>query len=429
MSKTPQQLYQERQKRVSDAIALKRPDRIPVFGETARYARECLGISDEERWRNVEKALEAAFQSAVYFEPDLGGFDLGAGNAAIVPVLGPLDCKRYMWAGHGLPANAGTPQWVQAEIMSADEYDALIYDPSDFVARKYWPRAYAKLAGLALLPPIREGMDLYGAPTSFAVFGTTEGLEALDTLRQAGQAAQEIAVLMKNWTERMKQAGFPLFFSGRVCQTPFDMICDFLRGQKGIMMDMYRRPEKLLKACEKLLPMTVEGLVRSAKGPGSSLVGWSETGSSLVGLGLRGSMEGFMSLQQFQRFFWPTVREAMVALVKEGLTVMLFCEGDLTSRLETMSDVPPGKIFYWLERVDLVKAKKILGDKVCISGNVPISLLATGTPDDVRAYCKKIIDIMGKEGGLILGPSGMTDEARVENVKVMIDFTKEYGVC
>jgi uroporphyrinogen-III decarboxylase len=405
-------------------MALKRPDRIPVWGETGRYARECLGISDEERMRDIGKALEAAFQSALYFEPDVGGFDIGVLSTLVDRVLGPLGIKQLKWPGHGLPSNVGAPQWMDAECMSGDEYDDLIYDPSDFVARKYLPRAYGKLAVFASLPPIREAIDyLFWPPEALGLFGTPEGVEALDALRQAGQAVQEIASVVKNWTERMKQAGFPLFASvfasTRSAELPFDYIGDFLRGQKGILLDMYRRPEKLLKACEKLLPMTVEVLVRSAR----------NSGSSRVYIGLHAHRDGFMSVQQFQRFYWPTWREIMIALVKEGLSVTVFLEGGTTSRLEIISDIPPGKICYWFEQVDMERAKKILGDKVCIMGNVPLSMLTTGTPDDIRAYCKKLIDIMGKEGGFILAPSGGTWDARVENVKAMIDFTKEYGVC
>ena len=74
------------------------------------------------------------------------------------------------------------------------------------------------------------------------------------------------------------------------------------------------------------------------------------------------------------------------------------------------------------------RAKEVLGGKACIAGNVPISLLTVGTPDDVRAYCKDLIDNVAADGGFIMGPSGQTEDVKVENVKAMVDFTKEYGV-
>jgi uroporphyrinogen-III decarboxylase len=70
----------------------------------------------------------------------------------------------------------------------------------------------------------------------------------------------------------------------------------------------------------------------------------------------------------------------------------------------------------------------VLGGVTCLMGNVPNVMLLSGTPDDVRAYCKKLIDVAGKDGGLIMDAAVMLDEAKPENLKAMIDFTKEYGV-
>jgi len=102
-------------------------------------------------------------------------------------------------------------------------------------------------------------------------------------------------------------------------------------------------------------------------------------------------------------------------------------EGDCTSRLEIIGDIPKGKAIYWFERTDIFRAKEVLGDTVCIRGNVPLSTLCTGTPDDVKQYCKKLIDIVGKNGGFIMDASTVLDDAKPENVKAMTDFTKDYG--
>jgi uroporphyrinogen-III decarboxylase len=76
----------------------------------------------------------------------------------------------------------------------------------------------------------------------------------------------------------------------------------------------------------------------------------------------------------------------------------------------------------------MARAKKALGKTACIAGNVPISLLSTGTPGEVKEYCKKLIDVAGKDGGFILTSGGVIDKAKPENVRAMIEFTKEYGV-
>ena len=59
---------------------------------------------------------------------------------------------------------------------------------------------------------------------------------------------------------------------------------------------------------------------------------------------------------------------------------------------------------------------------------MPLSLLQVGTPDLVREYAKKLVDVVGKEGGFVMGPRSAMDEADPKLVKVWVDFTKEYGV-
>jgi len=146
-----------------------------------------------------------------------------------------------------------------------------------------------------------------------------------------------------------------------------------------------------------------------------------------VFIAVHGGVEGFMSLDQYRRFYWPTFQALLVALTEQDLNPFVLVEGGSNSRLETMADIPSGKICYWFDHVDMRRAKKVLGGKACIAGNVPIALLTVGTPDDVRAYCKDLIDDIGRDGGFIMGPSGQTEDVKIENVKAMVDFTKEYG--
>ena len=80
-----------------------------------------------------------------------------------------------------------------------------------------------------------------------------------------------------------------------------------------------------------------------------------------------------------------------------------------------------------LDKTDIFRAKEILGDHLCIEGNVPATLLQMGSVQDVKDHCKKLIDVVGKGGGYILGPRSSTDEVKPENLKTMIEFTKEYG--
>jgi uroporphyrinogen-III decarboxylase len=102
--------------------------------------------------------------------------------------------------------------------------------------------------------------------------------------------------------------------------------------------------------------------------------------------------------------------------------------GGFNSRLEVIRDLPKGKTAWLFDIVDMAKAKEVLGDVACIGGNMPLDLLTIGTPQQVKDYAKKLIDTVGKGGGYIMANGAFYDDIKPENLKTMIDFTKEYGV-
>jgi uroporphyrinogen-III decarboxylase len=105
--------------------------------------------------------------------------------------------------------------------------------------------------------------------------------------------------------------------------------------------------------------------------------------------------------------------------------VSLFAEGKYNNRLETVKDLPPGWILWHFDQTDMVKAKKILGNTQIITGNVPTSLICTGTPEAVKEYCRKLIDLCAKDGGYILTGGASCAETKAENLRAMMDAAKE----
>jgi uroporphyrinogen-III decarboxylase len=415
MSKTPQELYAEREKRVLDVLALKKPDRVPILVMASWYPAKRAGMTIEEVMYDADKLWKSQWDCTMELEPDMEGNPFGL--RLLGPLLTALDFKQLKWPGHGVASNLSY-QFVEGEYMLPEEYDRFIEDPTDFMLRFYWPRIFGVLKGFDKLPPLRDIITYsIGAPFGFAIFNTPEMVEALDALKKAGEQSAIIASYSRLFAQKMVEAGFPLQF-GSFSQAPFDILSDYFRGMKGSMLDMYRRPDKVLKACDKILPIALEMARGAAK----------MSGNPRVFIPLHKGLDGFMSRDQFKKFFWPTLQELMVTLINDGLTPCPLWEGDCTSRLDMIRDIPAGKAIYAFEATDVFKAKEILGDTVCIRGNVPLSILATGTPEDVIAYCKRLIDVVGKDGGYIMDASAGLDDAREENVNAMFKFTKEYGV-
>lgn len=413
MTSDAEKLFAEREKRMADAVALKTPDRVPIAVSFYFFPARHYGCTIEEMMYNPEKVGELHMKTLLEFQPDQ--VQNPYGQTFIGPVLDALEYKQMQWPGRQLEPDVPY-QFVEGEYMKAEEYDHFFSDPMDFLVHTYWPRISGALKGLDKLPSF-ESFTNYTNYRALGVFGLPEVQEALDALKKAGQEAARLTAYSQRFDERLNQEGFPSQGSGHA-QAPFDVLGDTLRGTKGLMIDMYRRPDTVLKACEKILPVEIKRGIASAK----------RSRSRLVFIALHKGLDGFMSPEQFSRFYWPTLKELVLAIIKEDLIPMLFWEGNCTSRLDLIKDIPAGKAIYRFEATDMKKAKQILGDRICIRGNVPISILATGTPDQVRSCCKSLIDCAGKDGGFIMDSSTHLTDARPENVHAMFDFTKEYGV-
>jgi hypothetical protein len=415
MGKTSEELYKEREKRVLDVMALRKPDRVPIMVMFSFFPAKYLGMTVQDVMYDPEKLWKAQWKVMMDFEQDMeqNPFPLRFNG----PLMDSLDFKQLKWPGHGMgPDNSY--QFVEGEYMMADEYDHYLLDPTDFMIRKYWPRIFGNMKGLEKLPPLHNIVTYsMGMPTGFALFSSPEVMAALDTFKKAGEKSAQLADYSRRFGAATKEAGFPMQ-TGPFCQAPFDTLGDYFRGTRGLMLDMYRRPDKVIKACEKILNFMVEMAVVAAK----------NTGNPRVFIPIHKGIDGFMSEEQFKKFFWPTCRELFIALINNGLNPCPLWEGNCTSRLELIKDIPAGKAIYSFESTDMIKAKKILGDTVCIRGGVPLSVLVTGTPDEVRTHCKKLIDELGRDGGYIMDAAAGLDDARTENVKAMFEVTKEYGV-
>ena len=415
MAKTSEELYGEREKRVLDAIALKVPDRVPIVVLFGFFPVKYAGLTVEEAMYDPEKLFDAQLKALLEFAPDMDQAPFAI--RSLGPTLEALDFRQLKWPGHGV-AKDHTYQFVEGEYMTADEYDHFLLDPSDFMVRKYWPRVCGKLKGFEKLAPLHGIITYYmGFNLGIAPFSLPEVAEAFAAMQKAGEEAVRIAAYSRRYAEKAKEEGFPMQ-TGAFTQAPFDTLGDFFRGTKGLMLDMYRRPDKVVKACEKLLPIMFETAINATRA----------SGNPRVFIPIHKGLDGFMSEDQFKRFFWPTLRELMITLIEAGCNPCPLWEGDCTSRLPVIRDIPPGKACYAFEATDMVKAKEILGETVCIRGNVPLSIVVTGTPDDVISYCKNLIDKAGRDGGFIMDTSTGLDDAKPENVKAMFDFTREYGV-
>jgi hypothetical protein len=408
------QLYKERIERIKDAVQLRKvPDRVPVCPLPNMFPAYHAGITPQDAMYDYDKCAAAWKKFVLDYAPD---GHMGCAGPGPGPFFDILDYKLYAWPGHGV-APQHSYQCNEGEYMKAEEYDALIQDPSGFFSNAYLPRIFGALEPFQMLPFLPGILEMYGVAFSFIPYGIPPVQGALQALMEAGNEALKWVTMVGGFDGEMASMGFPAILAG-FTKAPFDTLGDTLRGTKGIMLDIHRRPDKLLEALDALVPLMIK------MGVGAALM----NGKPLVFMPLHKGADGFLSDEQFKTFYWPTLKKVILGLASEGCVPLLAAEGGYNSRLEVIKELPKGKVIWMFDQTDMAQAKKIVGGTSCILGNMPLSLLSVGTPEQVKTYTKELIDTAGKGGGFIMANGAFFDEIKAENLKVMVDFTKEYGV-
>jgi hypothetical protein len=413
ISPEAKQAYQIRAQRTVAAYNIEEFDKVPISLPVGNLPYILYGINTHTAMYEIEKAIQACRQFNEKYSAELEYF--ASPNAIPAKVLDILDYKMYAWPGHGLSQDAPGYQFLEGEYMKADEYDALVRDPSDFWLRTYLPRIFGTFDSLPLFAPLTDMTEI--PITQMMPLGNPRVRQTLHKLIEAGEELERRSKVTAGYMGMGPANGFPMAMGG-ISNVPFDILGDTLRGTTSIMKDMYRRPDKILAATDKIADVTISSILNS---PNFS------TALTFM-FPLHKGADGWMSQKQFDTFYFPSMKKVLDALINEGIIPHLFAEGAFNTRLETVNAFPKGTVSWLFDQTDMLKAKKILGHNCCISGNVPSSLMVTGSPADVKACCRKLIEDCAKGGGYILTAGAEAENPRLDNLRAMIAAVKEYGI-
>jgi len=407
-----EKLYKERVTRFIKAFTLQIPDRVPCMLPTGFYAAAYAGTNLGTVMYDYEEMKRA-------WRKTLHDFN---GDAFVPPALVPpgpsleaIDYRLYKWPGHGLARTTLSYQAVEGEWMKPDEYDALIRDPSDFWLRTYLPRVFGAFKAFKQLPPWTTFEEI--PSTGFLAFGNPEVQAGFNAIMQAGTESLKWFGAVAEIMSEALAMGFPSTMSG-LAKAPFDTLGDTLRGTQGVMMDMFQRSQKMHEAMERIAPIAIKGALDAV----------ANAAAPIIIMPLHKGADTFMSTRQYETFYWPTFKKVVMAMVNEGVFPILFAEGSYNHRLDIIGDFPKGSVAWYFDQTDIFKAKEKIGHKLCIMGNVPTSLIMTGTPQQVKEHCRKLIEVCGEGGGYVLAGGANVDEGDPENLRAMMAAVEEYGV-
>lgn len=391
------ELYAQRLNRYATAMRNEKPDRIPLRPFIAEFATAYAGCNNQQASHDYELIFQAFQKCAADFDWDAIVPNLIYNYAGVIKAIG---WNSFAFPGIELDINSVVQYMEPSEeksFMRPDEYDRLIEDPTAFLFEVWLPRYTSHIK----------------AP------GEPSSLEQTVALLNGGMALVDYNQANARGAMQMqKETGCVAAISG-LLKAPLDILADKLRGYVGLSMDLMEQPQKVLKACEALMPhLTAFALAGADPEKYRPITIWMHRGCV-----------PFVAPKHFDEIYWPTLKPIVEEIWSHGHQVLFYGEGDWGRHLESFAELPEKSIIFHADRTDIFKAHAVLGEKFCLSGGLPNWLLGAGTPDQVRDCCKRIIDVVARDGGYIMDASAIIqDDARVENMQAMTDFVHEYGV-
>ena len=397
MAKNMEQLYAERLKRYVTAMRNEKPDMIPIRPFVAEFTAKYAGYTCQEVTEDYNNAFVAARKCAADFDWDAVVANMVYVWTGLTQAIG---LKYYGVPGIDVPPDTGFQYLEPPEesaFMKPNEYDQLIEDPTGFLFNVWLPRvstdvteAHRPTSYRSNLSFLKGGMAMLNY---FNAFGTQNEL-----LRRESGTVSAISGILK---------------------APFDILADKLRGYLGLITDLFERPDKVLAACEALMPHLVH----------VALSGADPEKNVPIGFWMHRGCVPFISQKHFDTLYWPTLKPIIEGIWAHGHQVLFYAEGSWDAHLNSFAELPDASIVYHVDRGNILDVHKAIGHKFCISGGIPNYLLTVGTPDEVRDCCKKVIDAAAGDGGYIMDASAIVqNDAKIENIKAMTEFTREYGL-
>lgn len=366
--------------RMEAAVKLQPLDRIPCapLMDIFMPARH-KGWATAHAYKNIRES----FHNIVDVYDEVGGWD-----GMLLPGYSlPLTPHVYSGVALGKNVNPGVDleedavvQFVEKEVLFRENYDGIIKH-----GWNQW-RLEVKdqvnpMPGEAIIKYTKRQMDQY--------------MYELETWRSKGMRS----------------------LCGAITASPL-MVLSTARTLLEITKDIYQIPDKLEAVMDAMVDDMIADAIEAAEisgEPGVMLV--MERGGCF-----------YYPLHIYEKFEYPYMKKMVEAFADKGLITVMHLDQDYTKNVPYFLELPKGMVVAEFDSMtDIFEAKKVLKGHMCIAGDVPASLTSLGTPEEIETYCKKLIDVVGEDGGFILS-TGCTCPAdcKFENLKAMVDTAKNY---
>jgi hypothetical protein len=354
--------------RIKKTVALEAPDRVPVVLEYAGFAARVTQTPYSEFLLDLKRSAEVMIE-AYRMVGEVGEADAMNYGRFSPYALAYLWLSRVRVPGVDLPADEPY-QVVETESMTRDDYDRILEEG--------WPRFYVNFL---------EEKVLDGVPAGFLPLNQPP----MDT--RGEWAKLGVPVL------RAQATAPPIeFLSGGRSLTSF-------------ALDLVEIPEKIEAVMDEIVPHMSGPICQQARLEGYPAMwvgGWR-------------AAPPMLSPEMWARFVWPYFRRLVYEVIDHELIPILHLDSKWDRELERFRELPKGKVIMALDgETDIFRAKEVLGDHLCLMGDVPSAMFCFEDADKVFEYSARLIRELGPEGFILHSGCDIPENARLENVQAMV---------
>ncbi len=369
-------LYEERIERLRNAVEMKPVDKIPTSVNGPAFISRYMGMTVEEYINDYERGRVAAVEACR---------KLGNADSVQTPIMRP-ETLALIWLskiaipGVDIPANEMW-QVMEKVVIEREDYQFIL------------EHGYAAFYGMVLTERLGIDMDMV------MQFGMTMGM-----------AAQKCA-----------QEGLPVINAGGNAGAAFEHLCGG-RSLPNFFMDLVDEPELVRDVLDAARPFVEESFRQQLSAPGDVFGCW-------VG-GWRGA-PAMLGHDMWLEFFWPDYKRLVNMAIEYGKVPILHLDSCWDRELEAFLELPARSCIMALDGdTDIRKARAVLGDHMCIMGDVPATMLCFSTPDEVYTHTTKLIEDIGPSTGYIVSSGcDIPFNANPKNVAAMLAAANDFPVC
>jgi uroporphyrinogen-III decarboxylase len=374
------------EERVWAAIRLEKPDRVPInILASAAYATATGGtvadwvssdISEDKAWAIMDKVWDYT-----------GGWDM---DLASVPPGGAMSTRLSLCTSMGVKMKLPGVELPDDYTSQAVEEEAIKLEDYDKIAEIGWRRFMFE-------DYLYRIMDI--------------------TPEQVANILAKSASRFPKTLDKWKRRGVVTLYPAGFTLHPFFRF-SMGRSLVKFMEDLYYRPTQVEKALKAVTREYIGQIIKSCKRSGSKITFIAEERAEAF----------FFPLPIFERFWWPYTMEIVDALWSEGIVTWFHLDQNWDKNIPYFKQLPRGSAILATDSItNIFAAKEVLRDHLCLAGDLHPALMSLGKPEDVEAYCKKLIDEVGGDGGFIMGTGcEMPTAVKLDNWRAMVQTGRNY---